>query len=117
MIPRPIRSLLGRPADSPLPLPPGVEVRRGRWIPELGGRLTGGSRPALAVTVGDTIVVHPGATLTERLLRHELAHVRQWRARPWTFAVRYVWCHVRHGYRENPYEIEAREAEAIDVDG
>ena len=117
MIPQPLRALLGRPAATPLPLPPGVEVRRGRWVPGVGGRLTGSRCPALAVTLGNTIVVHPDAHLTERLLRHELAHVRQWRQRPWTFAARYAWWHVRYGYRDNPYEIEAREAEAIDADG
>lgn len=117
MIPRPLRGLLGRAASAPLPLPPGVEVRRGRWIPAIGGRLTGSAGPALAVTVGDIIVVHPETPLTERLLRHELAHVRQWRAAPWTFAARYAWWHVRHGYRENPYEVEARKAETFDADG
>lgn len=117
MIPPPLRALLGRPATAPLPLPAGVEIRVGRWLPALGGRLAGGSAPALAVTVGDTIVVHPDVRLSERLLRHELAHVRQWRAAPLLFPLRYAWCHLRHGYRENPYEVEARKAETTDADG
>jgi hypothetical protein len=68
--------------------------------------------PAAAVTLGRTIVVHPSARLTGPLLRHELAHVRQWRRHPLTFPLQYVWNHVRYGYRDNPFEIEAREAEA-----
>lgn len=117
MIPRLLRGLLGRKAAAPLPLPEGVEVRRGGWIPAVGGRLSGGSRPALAVTIGDTIVVHPDVPLTEQLLRHELAHVRQWRQERWAFPVRYAWRHLRHGYRDNPYEVEARKAETAHVDG
>lgn len=77
----------------------------------LGGWLTGSRTPAAAVTFGDTIVVHPDVTLTERLLRHELEHVRQWRAAPLTFPVRYAWEHLRRGYRENPFEVAARAAE------
>lgn len=111
MIPGFLRGLLGEPAAAPLSLPAGVEVRRGRWIPAVGGRLSGGRQAALAVTLGDTIVVHPDAPLTDRLVRHELEHVRQWRERPWTFVLRYALAHLRFGYHDNPYEIEARRAE------
>lgn len=92
-------------------VPERVTLRRGRWIPVLGGWLTGSARPAAAVTLGRTIVVHPDARLSTRLLQHELAHVRQWRRRPLTFPLHYAWQHLRHGYRENPYELEARAAE------
>lgn len=96
----------------PAEVPEGVQVRRSRWIPVLAGRLSGMGRPARAVTLGNTIVVHPEAELTARLVRHELAHVRQWRASPALFPVRYAWRHLVHGYYRNPYEIEARAAEA-----
>jgi hypothetical protein len=87
-----------------------VEVRYGRWVPALGAFFTR-SRRAAAVTLGDTIVVHPESALSARLLRHELAHVRQWRQQPWSFAWRYAWNHLRYGYRDNPYEVAARAAE------
>jgi hypothetical protein len=106
-----LRPIAGVPVAPPLPLPPGVEIRQGRWIARVGGWFTGARGPAAAVTVGDTIVVHPDAPLTERLLRHELEHVRQWRAAPLTFPVRYVWQHLRRGYRDNPFEVAARAAE------
>ncbi|MGH7483704.1 MAG: eCIS core domain-containing protein [Longimicrobiales bacterium] len=93
------------------PLPRGVRMRRSRWIPALAGRLSGMPGPASAVTLGDTIVVHPAVPLEPRLLRHELAHVRQWRERPLLFPLRYAWLHLRHGYDRNPYEVEARAAE------
>ena len=110
-----IASVLGRVlrAENKLPesVPGPVAVFRSRWIPWLGGRLSGMGGPAAAVTLGDAIVVHPDVELTTRLLRHELAHVRQWRAQPFTFPIRYVLEHLRHGYERNPFEIEARAAE------
>ncbi|MGH7477391.1 MAG: hypothetical protein ACRELD_14080 [Longimicrobiales bacterium] len=102
---------IGRLADS-------AEVRRARWIPVVGGRMAGMRGAAGAVTLGCVIVVHPDVPLTPRLLRHELAHVRQWQRYPFTFALRYAWNHLRHGYHANPYEVEARRAEreALDDD-
>lgn len=91
--------------------PAGITIRAGRWIPAVGGRLSRMGRAAAAVTLGRTIVVHPEARLTPRLLRHELAHVRQWQRWPVTFPLRYVWQHLQHGYRDNPFEVEARAAE------
>ena len=106
------RRLMGRPVTPPQAVPPDVAIVRGRWLTRLSGRLAGMDGPAAAVTIGRTIVVHDDTRLTKRLLRHELAHVEQWRARPWTFPMRYLWRHVRHGYRDNPYEVAARAAEA-----
>jgi hypothetical protein len=89
----------------------GVVLRTGRWLPRIGGLLAGSRGPAAAVTLGRTIVVHPDAALTARLLRHELEHVRQWTRRPLTFPLHYAWLYLRHGYRGNPYEAQARAAE------
>lgn len=94
------------PRDLPHPLPPGVTVRRGRLVPQLGGWFMGGSRmPAAAVTFGRTIVCHPDRPLTDDLLVHELVHVEQWKDP--LFALRYVAGWLKHGYRHNPYEEEA----------
>jgi len=92
------------------PLPPGVTVRRNRWIPAIGG--VGGNMKgaAAAVTLGGTILVHPEAGIDEGLLVHELVHVRQWREDR-LFAVKYVAEWVRRGYRQNRYEVEAYERE------
>jgi hypothetical protein len=94
-----------------------VVLRRGRWIPRIGGLLAGSRLPAAAVTLGRTIIVHPDAPLTPRLLRHELEHVRQWRRRPLGFPLHYAWLYLRHGYRANPYEVAARAAETELDDG
>ena len=49
---------------------------------------------------------------SERLRRHEMAHWAQYqRMGAVMFYVRYVWLSLRHGYRNNPMEIEARAAE------
>jgi hypothetical protein len=95
-----------------MPLPPTVELRRSRLVPWIGGHLSGMGRPAAAVALGRTILVHPRAQADPRLLRHELAHVAQWTRWPVTFPIRYIGAHIRHGYRDNPYEVEARAAEA-----
>jgi hypothetical protein len=105
-----LRRIAGR-QQPPLAGAPGVSIVRGAWIPRLGGRLSGMRGPAAAVTLGNTIIVHPDVALTRRLLDHELAHVRQWARQPLSFPVRYLWHHIRHGYHNNPYEIEARAAE------
>jgi len=109
-----IRALLDAVFGRTVPIadiPDGVSVRSVAWIPAVAGRLLGLDGPAGAVTLGPVILVHPATRLTPRLLRHELAHVRQWRHRPATFPVAYVWHHFRHGYRDNPFEMEARAAE------
>ena len=115
-----IAALLARvlPAERQLPeqIPDRVVVLRGTLIPRLGGWLSGMRTPAAAVTLGNAIVVHPDVQLTPRLLRHELAHVRQWRNAPVSFPLRYVLGHLKHGYHNNPYEVEARAAEHKSTD-
>ena len=105
------RLLGGSELSAPVGLPSGVAVRASRLIPAIGGLLSGMKGPAAAVTLGRTILVHPSARLTERLTRHELAHVHQWERHPVTFPFRYIGAHIRHGYQNNPYEREARTAE------
>jgi hypothetical protein len=106
-----ILRLLG-PTESLPHVPDDVTVVRNAWIPLLGGRLAGMPGPASAVTLGRTIVLHPDATASPGLLRHELEHVRPWADAPLSFPFRYAWLHLKHGYRDNPYEVEARDAEA-----
>lgn len=69
----------------------------------------------LAITIGrDILAWRP---MNERELRHELAHVEQWRRHGWWLAPRYAlasWRAWRAGtgwYRGNAFEIQARAAE------
>ncbi|MFP4622543.1 MAG: eCIS core domain-containing protein [Gemmatimonadota bacterium] len=66
---------------------------------------------AAAVALGRTILIAPTVRATESLIRHELAHVRQWERHPRSFPFRYLSAHILHGYLTNPYEAEARAAE------
>ena len=88
-------------------LPEGVRLRSGRWIPALGGIMGRMAGPASAVTLRRSIVVHPGHEPSRKLIAHELVHVRQWQEDRW-FPVKYALESLRHGYRMNRYEVEAR---------
>ena len=89
--------------ELPHPVPPGVVIRRNRWIPKVGGWFMGGSRRAAgAVTLGRTIVFNADHPLTDDLIVHELVHVEQWQDP--LFALKYAAAWARYGYRNNPYE-------------
>ena len=60
-----------------------------------------------------TIVLRrPLAEVTGDLICHELCHVWQLQRRPWALPLAFV----RHGYRANPFELEARRAAAATRD-
>lgn len=47
---------------------------------------------------------------TDRLFRHEMQHIYQVDKNGWLkFYIKYLWYSIRHGYQNNPYEVEARE--------
>jgi hypothetical protein len=65
----------------------------------------------IAVTLGSHVLTTRGH-LDERTLRHEQAHIEQWRRYGVVrFLLLYLWSHVRFGYWRNPFEVEARRAE------
>lgn len=105
------RAVGGASVPSPVPLPPGVILRQSRLVPRVAGWLSGMAGPAAAVTLGRTILINPAVRPTDRLVSHELAHVRQWERDPHIFPFRYIASHIRHGYGNNPYEAEARAGE------
>lgn len=82
------------------------------WL-RLPGRLV--LRNWVAITIGRDVLAW--RDLTERELRHELAHVAQWRRHGWTLAPRYAlasflaWRAGAGWYRGNRFEAEARAAE------
>lgn len=50
--------------------------------------------------------------VSEQLFRHELQHVYQVEDIGWLkFYVKYLWFSLRYGYKKNPYEIEAYDAQ------
>lgn len=59
-----------------------------------------------------TIYVLPGHEQNQRLLRHERCHLEQIeRDGRLKFSIRYLYWLARHGYWNNPYEVEARASE------
>lgn len=68
----------------------------------------------VGVTFGEVVII---TSLYSSLLRHELAHVRQYRAWGPLFLPAYglaslwAWATGRHYYRDNAFEKAAREAE------
>jgi hypothetical protein len=59
------------------------------------------------------IYILPGHEHDQRLLRHERKHLEQIeRDGRVKFAIKYSWWTIRHGYWNNPYEVEARAAES-----
>jgi hypothetical protein len=65
----------------------------------------------VAITLASHVLTRR-SRLDERTLRHERAHVEQWKRHGLVgFLSRYLWYHFRYGYAKNPLEVEAREAE------
>lgn len=57
------------------------------------------------------IYVMPGHESNQQVIRHELKHLEQIeRDGRVLFGIKYVWWLARYGYRNNPYEVEARAA-------
>lgn len=83
-----------------------VKVVHGSWIARL-------IIPHMAaITIWNRIYVRSSVPINERLIRHEVCHVQQWhRLGPLRFISSYLWQSLLHGYRNNKFEIEAREAE------
>ena len=74
------------------------------------------SAPKVAIVIGHTIHLHNTTKeqflANARWVKHELCHIRQFEQHGFVpFMVKYVWESVKKGYRNNKYEVEARNAE------
>jgi hypothetical protein len=60
------------------------------------------------------IYILPEAMYSQRLIRHEQQHWRQYeRMGLLRYYAVYLWLLLRHGYRNHPMEVEARSAEQL----
>ena len=81
------------------------------WLRRIGGLVL---PDWLAITIGRTVFAW--RALNEDELEHELAHVRQWARIGWAFPIAYLAASLRarrgggRWYRDNRFEVEAREA-------
>jgi hypothetical protein len=71
---------------------------------------------SIAMVIGNTIHLHNVSRKIfledERWVKHEMAHIDQYRRYGLVrFLLLYTWYSIKYGYRNNPFEIEAREKE------
>lgn len=89
-------------------------IKENSWIAKLAaGKL---HAKKAAIVFGKTIHlynIHKNEFLNDsRLLKHEMCHVRQYQQQGFfIFIMKYLWQSIRHGYYNNPFEKEARDAE------
>ena len=107
-----LQPLLGKPMRLPAELlaryPELADAawRQGGCFLRIGGWLLGRSTVS-GITLWRTIWLARDEDLHPELLLHELRHVHQFQADA-LFALRYLWCSMRYGYTNNPYEADAR---------
>ena len=80
-----------------------VKLRRSRLVP-----------PGFAawVPLKRTILIARGAEVSEELIAHECAHVRQAETAIWPLAYVVQWLTTGMNYSTMPFEVEARRAES-----
>ncbi len=93
-----------------------VQIKENTLIARIAAFNLGASKKGAAIVFGKTIYLHK-VTKDQIMknipyLRHEVAHVLQWQREGYVvFLLKYLWYSVRFGYRQNPFEVEARAAQ------
>jgi hypothetical protein len=91
-----------------------LHIKEKSWIAWIAAKKLQAS--SVAIVVGKTIHLH-NTTKNEFLqnkswVKHELCHIRQFEEHGFfTFIFKYIVESVKHGYYNNKYEREARDAE------
>ena len=91
-------------------------IKENSWIAKLAAKKLRSER--VAIVIGKTIHLHNTAKQEflndKKWVKHELCHVKQFQENGYIiFIVKYLLESIRHGYYNNRYEVEAREAENI----
>ena len=64
-------------------------------------------------SVWGKIYIRADQMSNQRLRRHEQVHAMQIQRDGWVLQpLKYLWYTIRHGYKQNPYEVEARELQS-----
>lgn len=89
-------------------------IKENSWIAKLAAKKLRSDK--VAIVIGKTIHLYNTSTkqflLNDRWLKHELCHVKQFQQNGYLlFITKYLWESIKHGYHNNKYEVEAREAE------
>ena len=89
-------------------------IKENSWIAKLAAKKLRSNR--VAIVIGKTIHLHNTTKQfflsDEKWVKHELCHIKQFEQNGYVlFIAKYLWESLKHGYQNNRYEIEAREAE------
>lgn len=92
-----------------------VFIREQHWTAYLAS-LKLGKKDGIAITLFNTIYLNNCSK--ERFLqstdwvRHEVRHIQQYKEKGYlSFLFLYLWYSIRYGYYNNPFEVDARNAE------
>jgi hypothetical protein len=94
----------------------GVIIREKSWLAKIAAAKL--RTKSVAMVLGSTIHLH-NTTREEFLqntkwVKHELCHVQQFKQHGYIgFILKYIWESIRHGYYNNRFEKEARDAELL----
>jgi len=88
-------------------------IKENSWIAKLAAFKLRSKQ--VAIVIGKTIHLHNTTKQEflkdEKWVKHELCHVKQFQQNGYLrFIAKYLWESIKHGYFNNKYEVEAREA-------
>lgn len=97
-------------------VPKNIKIQENSWRAKLAAKLMKAGN--MAIVFGNTIHIY-GVTKQEFLqhekwVKHELKHIEQYQRHGYFgFLARYLLEGIRHGYYNNRFEVEARQAEDV----
>lgn len=91
-------------------------IKENSWLAWIAAKKLNAN--SVAMVLGKTIHLHNSSKdnfmQDKKWLNHELCHIRQFKQYGFVgFLVRYLAESIRHGYYNNRFEVEARNAESI----
>jgi hypothetical protein len=96
--------------------PADIRIKENSWLASIAAFKLRSGR--VAMVLGNTIHLHNVTSeqflKNESWVKHELCHVQQYKKHGiLLFLIKYTWESIRHGYYNNSFEVEAREAEEM----
>lgn len=93
-----------------------VRIKENALVARIAAFNLGASKHGAAIVFGSTIYLYKVTKKQLKsnipYLRHEVAHVLQYKREGWVgFLAKYLWYSLRFGYRQNPFELEAQNAQ------
>lgn len=89
-------------------------IRQNSWIAKLAARKLRSNN--VAIVIGKTIhlyhVSKEDFLKDTKWVKHEICHINQFKRYGfYNFIIKYLYENIKHGYDDNKYEVEARNAE------